>query len=73
MKETLRAYFKARHNATQAAATLVCGRHTLESRLAKVGTILGRPLDTCLVELEVALRLEELGVDDGRDAPGPVS
>jgi hypothetical protein len=72
LKEALRAYFKARHNVTKASATLGRGRHTVERRLTKVGIVLGRPLDTCLVEMEVALRLEELGVGDGRDAT-PVS
>jgi hypothetical protein len=36
-------------------------RHTVQRRLRKIEERLGRLLHTCLAELEVALRLQELG------------
>jgi len=70
-RETLRAYFAAGCNAATAAATLRVDRHTVERRLHTIETRLGRFLHTCRAELEVALRLEELGdptrpSDDGQ-------
>jgi hypothetical protein len=68
-RETLRAYFAAGCNAATAAATLAIDRHTVERRLRAVETRLGRQLRLCHSELEVVLRLEELGVvgTDQRD------
>jgi hypothetical protein len=43
-------------------------RHTVESRLNTAQQHIGRPLDTCLIELEVALRLREL---DSAEQPPP--
>jgi hypothetical protein len=60
-RETLRAYFAAGRNAATAAAALSVDRHTVERRLHSIETRLGRLLHTCHAELEVALRLEELG------------
>ena len=60
-RETLRAYFAAGCNAATAAAALKVDRHTVERRLRTIETRLGHMLDTCRAELEVALRLEELG------------
>jgi PucR C-terminal helix-turn-helix domain/GGDEF-like domain len=60
-RETLRAYFAAGSNAATAAAALRVDRHTVERRLRTIETRLGRLLHTCHAELEVALRLEELG------------
>jgi hypothetical protein len=57
---TLRAYVAAGRNATSAAASLGVARHTVESRLRKVEQRLGRLLPTCLAEVEIALRLDEL-------------
>jgi PucR C-terminal helix-turn-helix domain/GGDEF-like domain len=64
-RKTLRAYFAAGRNAATAAAALGVDRHTVERRLNSIETRLGRQLHTCHAELEVALRLEELG--DGSD------
>jgi GGDEF-like domain/PucR C-terminal helix-turn-helix domain len=64
-RETLRAYFAAGCNAATAAATLRVDRHTVERRLHAIETRLGRLLHTCHAELEVALRLEELGDSRG--------
>jgi hypothetical protein len=60
LRETLRAYFAAGRNASSAAAGLGVARHTVENRLRTVEQALGRSLQTCLPELEVALRLDEL-------------
>jgi hypothetical protein len=59
-RETLLAYFKARRNATSAGAEIGVVRQTIEQRLQTVEQVLGRALPTCLIELEVALRFEEL-------------
>jgi sugar diacid utilization regulator len=64
-RETLRAYFATGCNAAAAAAALRVDRHTVERRLNTIETRLGRALHTCHAELEVALRLQELG-----DPPG---
>ncbi len=69
-RETLRAYFAAGCNAATAAAALGVDRHTVQRRLQSIETRLGRLLHTCHAELEVALRLEELGgVGDSDDQP----
>ena len=67
-RETLRAYFAAGCNAATAAAALRVDRHTVERRLNSIETRLGRPLHTCHAELDVALRLEELGEPTGLSA-----
>jgi hypothetical protein len=59
--ETLGAYFAAGRNAATAAAALGVDRHTVQRRLRKIEERLGRLLHTCYAELEVALRLQELG------------
>jgi hypothetical protein len=61
-RETLQAYFAAGCNAATAAAALGVGRHTVARRLRAVEDRLGCELRTCQPELEVALRLEDLGV-----------
>lgn len=62
LRETLRAYFAAGFNAATAAAALGVDRHTVQRRLRKVEESLGKRLDTCHAELEVALGLENLTV-----------
>jgi PucR C-terminal helix-turn-helix domain/GGDEF-like domain len=59
-RETLRAYFSSGRNAATAAAFLRVDRHTVQRRLRKIEERLGRLLDTCYAELEIALRLDEL-------------
>ncbi len=66
-RETLRAYFSVGCNAATAAAKLEIDRHTVQRRLRTIETRLGRQLSSCYAELEVVLRLEELGV---ANAPG---
>jgi hypothetical protein len=60
-RATLRAYFDARGNAATAANAMEVGRHTVERRLRSIEESLGRLLHTCQPEMEVALRLHELG------------
>jgi hypothetical protein len=67
--ETLRAYFAAGRNAATAAAALGVDRHTVQRRLRKIEERLGRLLHTCYSELEVALRLQELGDVIDTDSP----
>jgi hypothetical protein len=61
LRQTLCAYFAAERNVSSAAVALGVARQTVENRLRRVEKKLGRLLPTCLAELEVALRLEELG------------
>jgi len=70
-RSTLRAYFAAGCNAATAAAALGVDRHTVQRRLHAIETQLGRPLHRCQAELEVALRVEELGDADGSSAQAP--
>jgi PucR C-terminal helix-turn-helix domain len=64
LRQTLRAYLAAEHNASSAAAILNVTRHTIQSRLRTIEQTLGRELHTCLAEIEIALRLEELNNPD---------
>ena len=61
LRQTLRAYFAAERNVSSAAAALGVNRHTVTNRLHAIEQRLDRSLDTCAVELEAALRLEDLG------------
>jgi hypothetical protein len=62
LRLTLRAYFKADQNVASAALILGKARHTVERHLRKVEERLGQTLDTCNVQLQVALRAEDLVV-----------
>jgi PucR C-terminal helix-turn-helix domain len=66
-RETVRAYFSAGCNAATAAAKLAIDRHTVERRLRTIEANLGCQLRSCHAELEVVLRLEELGVTPNGD------
>ena len=57
---TLRAYISVGCNAATAAAKLGVDRHTVERHVHAAEDRLGRPLSTCLSELNIALRLAEL-------------
>lgn len=61
-KATLRAYFDAGRNVSSAAATLGVNRSTVTNRFRSVEEAIGRPLDICSTEVDVALRLEQLGI-----------
>jgi hypothetical protein len=67
-RETLRAYFDCQRNASSAAFRLGVTRHTVEKRLRNIEAALGRPLGTCLTELDVALRVQTVSgeASDGR-------
>ncbi|HXS32766.1 MAG TPA: helix-turn-helix domain-containing protein [Solirubrobacterales bacterium] len=60
-RQTLRAYFASGRHVSSAAAVLGVSRQTVNSRLRAIEGRLGHSLDTCAVELEVALRVEGLG------------
>lgn len=60
LRETLRAYFAAECNASSTAAALGVSRQTVINRVHAIENHLDRPLHTCMTELEVALRLDEL-------------
>jgi DNA-binding PucR family transcriptional regulator len=62
--ETLRAYIDAEHTCSSAASMLGVRRQTVTNRLRTVEELLGRELRSCLADLDTALRLAELEVDD---------
>ena len=74
-RTTLRAYFAAGCNAATAASALGVDRRTVARRLQAIETRLGRRLHTCHAELEVALRLQELGEPAAAsgDSPSPAA
>lgn len=59
--ETLRAYFAAGRNVSSAAAALGVDRKTVNNRLRLVEEQVGRPLSSCVADVEAALRLDEMG------------
>jgi PucR C-terminal helix-turn-helix domain/GGDEF-like domain len=61
LRKTLRTYFDKECNAAKAGVALGVDRHTIGRRLHTIEETLGRLIPTCRAELEVALRLEELG------------
>ncbi|HEU4906006.1 MAG TPA: helix-turn-helix domain-containing protein [Solirubrobacterales bacterium] len=58
LRATLRAYLAAGCNASSAASALGTRRQTVARRLREIESKLGRPIDGCLGELDLALRLE---------------
>lgn len=64
LRETLRAYFAKECNAAKAGVALRVDRHTVGRRLRTIEEALGRLIPTCRAELELALRLEEMGDAD---------
>ncbi len=70
--ETLRAYFAAGRNVSSAAAGLGVSRQAVGSRLRAAEERLGRPVDTCAAELEVALHLAALGKPAAAPADFPL-
>jgi hypothetical protein len=67
LRQTLRTYFASGCNAASAAAALGVDRHTVQRRLRKVEESIGRPLETCRAELDVALLVEQLADSGGGD------
>ena len=70
-REMLRAYIEAGCNVSSAAARLGVNRHTAASRLRAVEAKLGRSLVSCLSQIDLALKLEELP-DWTAEASGPI-
>jgi sugar diacid utilization regulator len=60
LRQTLRAYFATGRNTTSAAAALAVDRRTVANRLRVVEEHLNRSLDDCAVDLQMALRLDQL-------------
>jgi hypothetical protein len=60
LRETIRAYFAAGHNATSAAAALGVHERTVSARIRAAEALLGYPLNVHRAELETALRIEQL-------------
>jgi DNA-binding PucR family transcriptional regulator len=60
LRQTLRAYFAAERNVSSAAARLEVSRKTVRSRLRAIEQRVGRSLDACAAEMEIALRLQRL-------------
>jgi PucR-like helix-turn-helix protein/diguanylate cyclase with GGDEF domain len=58
LRETLRAYFAAGRNVSSAASALGVSRQTVGNRLRTIEEMLGRTLESCAPEIELALRLE---------------
>ncbi|MGN6215487.1 MAG: PucR family transcriptional regulator [Solirubrobacterales bacterium] len=61
LRQTLRAYFASGRNTSSAAASLGVTRRTVENRMRVIEGELGRPVNACSAELELALRLDALG------------
>ena len=60
LRQTLRAWFAAGHNAAAAAAALGVHEQTVAQRLRTVEERTGRPVAARRAELETALRLRDL-------------
>jgi len=58
LRKTLRAYFIAGRNVTSAASALGVSRQTVGNRLRVIEEKLGRTIESCAPEIEVALRLD---------------
>ncbi len=61
LRDTLHAYLAAGRNVSSAAARLGIARQTVSIRLRAAEEKIGRSLDDCGAEAEVALRLKDLG------------
>lgn len=59
-RETLRAYFTTGRNVSSAAAALKVSRQTVTSRLRAIEEKLGRAIEDCATEIEVAMHLHSL-------------
>lgn len=60
LRETLSVYLEKRGNVVSAAAALGVDRRTVYNRIERIEEVLGFPINSRRVELEVALRLDEL-------------
>jgi PucR C-terminal helix-turn-helix domain len=62
LKKTLRCYYANKRNATATAKRLDLDRSTVEDRLGKIKTAIGRPLGACHTQIELALYAADLGI-----------
>jgi len=71
--ETVRAYLASGRNASSTAARLGLSRQTVRNRLREAEARLGRSLEECGAEVEIALRLDRLaaGPSDPRRSVNP--
>jgi hypothetical protein len=60
LRDTLREYFAKNTNVSSAAAALGVTRRTVEARLRTAEELLGRTVQACSAEIDVALRLDEM-------------
>jgi hypothetical protein len=61
-RETLRAYFQAERNISSTAARLGVDRRTVRNRLGAIEELIAHPLKDSLLNLEVALQLDAIGL-----------
>ena len=61
-RETLRAYFQAERNISSTAAALGVDRRTVRNRLGAIEELIAHPLKDSLLNLEVALQLDAIGL-----------
>jgi PucR C-terminal helix-turn-helix domain/GGDEF-like domain len=59
LRRTLRAYFAANQSAASAAAMLGVSRQAVSGRLRMIEERIGRPLASCVTELDTALRMRQ--------------
>jgi hypothetical protein len=59
LRQTLRAYFAADRSAASAAAILGVSRQAVSARLRMIEERIGRPLGSCVTELDTALRMRQ--------------
>lgn len=69
--KTLEMFYEAAGIVDKAAKLLDKGRHTVERHLDKVGEIIGRELQTCHSDMELALRLARLYESSDESAESP--
>jgi hypothetical protein len=70
-RQTLCAYLRTGQNASSAAALLGVDRHTVANRLRAIENRIGRPLASCITEIGLGLRLEQLGLLSSAEAQRP--
>lgn len=70
LRQALRAYIAADRNVSSAAAALKVNRKTVANRLAAAEAKLGRPLSSCVAEVEAALTMEDFEAARSTDRVG---
>jgi hypothetical protein len=71
LRDTLREYFAKSANVSSAAAALGVTRRTVEARLRTAEELLGRTVQACSAEIDVALRLDEIRHRKAGDTSAP--